>query len=117
MPFYNPTGCPNRDMGATWPSRMGPSWAVSCKGRQEGRLGSGGPPTLHQPALLPVPHCPQQSPLTNCILSMNLKETLPGCCIWVSAWKDKAGCHPTSPGTALGLSSLRYAVLWAQRGA
>lgn len=60
MPFYNPTGCPNWDMEATWPSRMGPSWAVSCKGRQEGRLGSGEPPTMHQPALLPVPHCPQQ---------------------------------------------------------
>lgn len=56
---------------------------------------------MHQPALVPVPFCPpvpSEEPLTNCILLMNLKETLPGCCIWVSAWKERAGCHPTAPG-------------------
>lgn len=117
MPFYNPTGCPNWDLEAPWPSRMGPSWAVSAKGGERGDWGSGHLlPCTSQPCSLSLT-VPSKKSLTNCILSMNLKETLPGCCIWVSAWKDKAGCHPTSPGTALGLSSPRYAMLWAQRGA
>lgn len=60
MPLYNPTGCPDWDLEAAWPSRMGLSWAVSCKGRRGGKLGIWRPPTMHQPALLPVPYCPQQ---------------------------------------------------------
>lgn len=108
MLSYNPTGF----QSGTWkpPGLAGwvPPGLSHAKGDERGEGGSGDLlPCPSQPQFL-SPTVPSKKPLTNCILSMNVKETLPGCCIWVSAWKDKAGCHPTSPWTAL---SPRYAMV------
>lgn len=70
--------------------------------RSVGKRGApqyGHPKAPREPAPVPVPFhlpVPGEEPLTSCILLMNLKETLPGCCIWVSACKDRGGCQPTA---------------------
>lgn len=112
MPFYNPTECPNWDLEATWPSRMGPSWAVSCKGRRDGRLGIWGPPTMHQPALLPGPYCPQPE-TTHQLHLVDEFEGDPARVLHLGvSLEGQSRMSPHIPRD----SSPRYAMLWAQRG-